>query len=252
MRSSSRAKKSDESIWSWFHEDTRSGCQKLLGHPSARSPRPKPNWSADSLSLSLSPKQKEGPSNKRNQIDTFTIRVCLPIMLKPRGLGRRVAQGPHSILRQFQAKKKHIKQNESLSGPHVIVICFRLSRRIQTPFRAVSGRIRQNQAISSKIRPFSGIFRQNQAESGRIRQNQAKSGKIRQNRATHWIWKIIGQGSYTVPRTTNCSPFLGRFFLGAFHQTKAQANYNQTTSNVIILPRTWQLCGQILSIATVY
>ena len=69
------------------------------------------------------------------------------------------------ILRQFEANKKHIKQNLSLSGLHVIVICFRLLRRIQAPFQAVSGKIRQ--------------FQQNQEVSGRIKQFQAESGSFR-------------------------------------------------------------------------
>ena len=40
-----KSQKGVESMWE---------CQNLLGHPSAHSPRPKPNWLADSLSLSLS------------------------------------------------------------------------------------------------------------------------------------------------------------------------------------------------------
>ena len=99
-------------------------------------------------------------------------------MLRPRALGRRVAQRPQlfsGILRQFQEKKEHIKQSRSLSGLHVIVICFRLLRRIQAPFQATSGKIRQFQA-----------------ESGNFRRFQAYSGRIRQK-----IWQIgqpIGSG----------------------------------------------------------
>ena len=163
------------------------------------------------LSLSLSPMQKERPSNKRNQIDTFIIRVCLPITLKPRGLGRRVAQGPHSFpaFSDISRQKTH-QQNQSLSGFPVIVICFRLSKRIQAPFRTIPGKIRQNQAISGKIRQFqakSGLF---QAFSGKIRQNQAESGKIRQP---------IGSGKSLV-RDLCCSknhkllPLFGQSFFG--------------------------------------
>ena len=222
-------------------------------YPSAHSPRPKPNWLADSfflsfffsfflsffLTLSLSLKQKWRPSSKRNQIDTFIIRVCLPIMLRPRALGRKVAQGPRSFPAfsdNSRQQKKH-KQNQSLSGLHVILMCFRLLRRIQAPFQAISGKIKQNHAISGKIRPLSGIFRHFQAESG----------KIWQNRAAHWIWKIVGQGSDAIPRSTNCSPFLGRVFLGVFHQnespSKPQSNRkqwhhsSQDMATVLINPR---------------
>ena len=211
-------------------------------------------WLSEGLvsrhSLSLSPKQKERPSNKRNQIDTFIIRVCLPIMLKPRGLGRRVPKAP-TLFRHSQTipSKKHIKQNQSLSGFHVIVICFRLSKRIQAPFRTIPSKIRQNQAISGKIRQFqakSGLF---QAFSGRIRQNLAKSGKIGQP---------IGSGKSLVrdpmlfQKPQTAPPFWAEFFWLRSIKTKAQTNYNQTASNGIILPKTWQLCWQILDIATVY
>ena len=100
-------------------------------------------------------------------------------MQRPRALGRRVAQPP-TPFRHFRTipSKKHIKQNQSLSGLHVIVICFRLLRRIRAPFQAISSKIRQFQAGSGKIRPFSCIFRQNQTKSGKIGQNQAKSGRI--------------------------------------------------------------------------
>ena len=138
-------------------------------------------------------------------------------MLKPRGLGRRVAQRPHSFPAfsdNSRQKKTHQTKSVTFRSPchcdlfsPVETDSGALSGNSRQN-QAVSGRIRQFQAKSGKIRPFSGIFRQNQAESG----------KIRQNRATHWIWKIIGQGSYAVPRSTNCSPFLGRVFLGAFHQ----------------------------------
>ena len=133
-------------------------------------------------------------------------------MLKPRGLGRRVAQGPHSFRHsQTTPGKKHIKQNQSLSGFHVIVICFRLSKRIQAPFRTIPGKIRQFQAKSGNFRRNQAFFRHFQAISGRIRQNQAKSGNPL-DLENHW------SGTYAVPRTTNCSPFLGRVFLGALHQ----------------------------------
>ena len=137
-------------------------------------------------------------------------------MLKPCGLGRRVAQSPHSILRQFQAKKKKTHQTKSItfrSSCHCD-----LFSPVETDSGALSGSLRQKQAISGRIRQFQAKSGPFQAFSGKIRQNQAESGKIRQNRATYWIWKIIGQGSYTVPRATNCSPILGRVFLGAFHQ----------------------------------
>ena len=101
---------------------------------------------------------------------------------------------------------------QSLSGFHVIVICFRLLKRIQAPFQAIPVKIRQFQAISGRI----GRLRQNQAF---FRHFQAKSG-------SPWIWETIAQGSYGVPKSTNC----------------AQTNHNQTASNGIILPRTWQLC----------
>ena len=140
-------------------------------------------------------------------------------MLKPRGLGRRVAQGPHSLLRQFLAKNKHIKQNQSLSGLHVIVICFRLSRRIQAPFRAVSGRIRQFQAESGNFRQNQALFRHFQAESGRIRQNQSESGRIRQNQAKSGkIGQPIGSGKSLVRDPTlfqepqTAPPFWAEFF----------------------------------------
>ena len=147
-------------------------------------------------------------------------------MLRPRALGRRVAQRPHSFpaFSDNSRQQKRHKQNQSLSGLHVIVICFRLLRRIQVSgkirqFQAESGNFRQNLAISGKIWPFSSIFRQNQAESS----------KIRQNRAAHWIWKIIGRGSYAVPRSTNSSPFLSRAFLGAFHQKPKQTTIKLQT-----------------------
>ena len=161
-------------------------------------------------------------------------------MLRPRALARRVAQRPHSFPAFSDNSRKNTHQTKSVtfrSPCHCELLFAFFLRRIQAPFQAISGKIRQYirheaisgriQAFSSKIRPFSGIFSQNQAESG----------KIRQNRAAHWIWKISGQGSYAVPISTNCSPFLGRAFLGAFHQTKAQANHNQTASNGIIHPR---------------
>ena len=147
-------------------------------------------------------------------------------MLKSRGLGRRVAQGPHSFPAFSDNSRQKTHQTKSVS--------FRfpchcdLFSPVETDSGALSdnsrqnqaesGNFRQNQAISGNFRQNQAFFRHFQAKSGRIRQNQAESGKIRQNRATHWIWKSIGQGSYAVPRTTNCSPFLGRVFLGAFHQ----------------------------------
>ena len=160
-------------------------------------------------------------------------------MLKPRGLGKGLPNAP-TLFRHSQTipGKKH-KQNQSLSGFHVIVICFRLSKRIQV---ALSDNSRQNQAESGNFRQNQAFFRHFQAKSGRIRQNQAESGKIRQTRATHWIWKIIGQGPMLFQEPQTVPPFWAEFFWVHSIKIKAQANYNQTSSNGIILPKTWQLC----------
>ena len=167
-------------------------------------------------------------------------------MLKPRGLGRRVAQGPHSFPAFSDNSRQKTHQTKSVT--------FRfpchcdLFSLVETDSGALSdnsrqnqaesGKFRQNQAISGKsglFQAFSGIFRQNQAESGRIRQNQAKSGNPL-DLENHW------SGTYAVPRTTTAPPFWAEFFWVRSIKTKAQANYNQTASNGIILPKTWQLC----------
>ena len=123
-------------------------------------------------------------------------------MLKPRGLGRRVAQGPHSFPAFSDNSRQKTHQTKS------VTFRFRCHCDLFSPVetdsgalsdnsrqnQAESGNFRQNQAISGEIRPFSGIFRQNQAESG----------KIRQNRATQWIWKIIGQGPMLLLQS-NCN-----------------------------------------------
>ena len=165
-------------------------------------------------------------------------------MLKPRGLGRRVAQGPHSFPAFSDNSRQKTHQTKS------VTFRFPCHCDLFSPVETDSGALSDNSRKKKKnrIRPFqtkSGNFRQNQAffrhfqaKSGRIRQNQAKSGKIGQP---------IGSGISLV-RDLCCSknhkllPRLGRVFLGAQNKTKAQANYNQTASNGIILPKTWQLC----------
>ena len=127
----------------WFHEDTRSGCQKLLGHPPARSPRPKPNWLADSLSLRS---KRRDPQTNGTKLTHFHNQSLLTHYAKAQGSAQKGGSTPpllSGIFRQFQAKK-HIKQNQSLSGLHVIVICCRLSRRIQAPFRAIPSKLQSN------------------------------------------------------------------------------------------------------------
>ena len=99
-------------------------------------------------------------------------------MLRPRGLGRRVAQGPHSFPAFSDNSRQKTHQTKSVTfrfpchcdlfspvATHSGALSDN-SRQNQ----AESGNFRQNQAISGKIRPFSGIFRQNQAESGKIGQ----------------------------------------------------------------------------------
>ena len=168
-------------------------------------------------------------------------------MLKPRGLGRRVAQGPHSFPAFSDNSREKPRQTKSVtfrSSCHCD-----LFSTVETDSGALSGNSRQNQAVSGRIRQFqakSGNFRQNQAlfrhfqaKSGRIRQNQAKSGKIGQP---------IGSGKSLVrdpmlfQEAQTAPPFWAEFFWVRSIKTKAQTNYNQTASNGIILPGTWQLC----------
>ena len=159
-------------------------------------------------------------------------------MLKPGALGRRVAQRP-TLFRHSQTspgKKKRQPKSITFRSP-----CHcDLFLPFETDSGSLSGNFRQNQAVSGRIRHFqaeSGNFKQDEALFRHFQAflNQAKSG-------SPLIWEIIGQGSSGVPRSTNCCPFLGRVFLGAFHQTKAQANQNQTANNGIILPTTRQIC----------
>ena len=136
-------------------------------------------------------------------------------MLKPRGLGRRVAQGPHSLPAFSDNSRQKTHQTNSVT--------FRFPCRcdlfspVETDSGALSdnsrqnqaesGNFRQNQAISGKIRPFSGIFRQNQAESGRIRQNQAKSGNPL-DLENHW------SGILCCSKNQKLFPLFGQSFYG--------------------------------------
>ena len=158
-------------------------------------------------------------------------------MLRPRALGRRVAPNTPTLFRHSQTipgKKKHIKENQSLSSLHVIVICFRLLRWIQAPTQSISTNFRQNQAESGNFRQNQALFRQNQAD---FRQNQAKSGSPF-NLATSLVRRdpMLFQEAQIAPL------FWAEFFWVHAIKNKAQANHNQTASNGIILPNTWQLC----------
>ena len=134
-------------------------------------------------------------------------------MLKPRGLGRRVAQGPHSFpaFSDNFRQKTHQTKSVTFRFPcHCDLFSF-----VETASGALSDNSRQNQAISGKIRPFSGKIRHLQVKSGRIRQNQAESGKIGQP---------IGSGKSLVrdlmlfQEPQAAPPFWVEFFLGAVHQ----------------------------------
>ena len=147
-------------------------------------------------------------------------------MLKPRGLGRRVAQGPHSFpaFSDNSRQKTHQTKSVTFGSP-----CHcDLFSPVETDSGALSGNSRQNQAVSGRIRQFqakSGPFQAKsgpfQAFSGKIRQNQAESGKIRQNQAksgnpldleNHW------SGILCCSKKHKLLPLFGQSFLGAFHQ----------------------------------
>ena len=129
-------------------------------------------------------------------------------MLKPRCLGRRVAQGPHSFPAFSDNSRQKTHQTKSVT--------FRFPCRcdlfspVETDSGALSDNSRQNQAESGKIRQFQAISGLFQAFSGKIRQNQAESGKIGQP---------IGSGKSLV-RDLCCSknhkmlPLFGQSFFG--------------------------------------
>ena len=134
-------------------------------------------------------------------------------MLKPRGLGRRVAQGPHSFWAFPDNSRQKTHQTKS------VTFRFPCHCDLFSPVETDSGALsdnsrqkhRQNQAISGKIRQFqakSGLF---QAFSGKIRQNQAKSGSPL-DLENHW------SGILCCSKNHKLLPLLGRVFLGAFHQ----------------------------------
>ena len=157
-------------------------------------------------------------------------------MLRPKALGRRVAQRLLSgILKQFKEKTHQTKSITFGSACHCDLF---------SPFEAESGRNWQFQARSSKIRQFqaqSGNFRQNQPL---FRRNQAESGKIRHNQAKSGRPLNLGDHCSGIPRcgilaNTKCCPFWAEFFWVLSTKIEAQANHNLPASNGIILPKTW-------------